>query len=349
MTDYRLVETREELIREVRDYLSAFTGGGSAQVLVLADEYTQRVLPEFPADLVMAQGEACKDLESAEHIWRALAGRSFTRDDLLLAIGGGSVTDLCGFAAANYKRGCKVAYIPTTLLALVDASIGGKCAINLSLEGAEKRTVKNIIGTFYDPTVVFGCTELATAPEPLFTEGMGEVIKYCCLFDPHPMATLEQSGDLTKLLRRCIDYKREIVEQDPYDRSVRQYLNLGHTVAHALEGQALAGGRPIPHGTAVAAGLVIEGYFSYVLQGFSQHHLLQLGELVRERIPTVRYACSDYDSLWAHARQDKKNSPLRETVTCTLLRDFGTPVYGNRVDRKLWDEGLDFYKDLMKV
>lgn len=349
MTDCRLIPSRSELVREVRRYIRAFTEGGSRQALIVADENTRHLLPELPADLVVAPGEACKTVSVAHHLWQELVRRHFSKKDLLIGIGGGSVTDLCGFVAATYKRGCHVAYIPTTLTGLIDASLGGKCGVNLTLDDEDGQTVKNLIGTIYQPSAVFGCTELVQTPDALFAEGMGELIKYYCLFDPYPVATLEAQPDLTEMIRRCIDYKLAVVAEDPYDTDLRQNLNLGHTVAHALEGYALAKGYPILHGIAVAAGLVIEGYFSFALIGLTQTKLLQLATYIRERLPVVHYDCGDYDTLWTLALQDKKNGPGTTTVTCTLLRDFGDPIRGCQVDRKLWDEALDFYKDLMRT
>ena len=348
-TDYKLRKTRHELTREVSDYITLIQMEQGIRVFVVADENTQSLLPEFPVDLVLGAGEEYKDLRSAHRIWLSMASRGICRNDLLLAIGGGTVTDICGFVAANYKRGCRLAFIPTTLLALIDASVGGKCGVDLPMQSSDQN-IKNLLGTFYPPEVVFGCVELVREPRHLFQEGLAEAIKCYCLFSKDPTALFSGDADLYEMVRRCIEYKQSLVEQDPYDRSVRQYLNLGHTVGHALEGLALAEGRPISHGRAVAAGLVIEGYFSYVLEGFPQGHLLRLGEWVQSFIAPVHFSCDDYDRLWAHALQDKKNlTNPKGQVTCTLLKDFGAPLYGAGVGRKLWDEGLDFYKDLMRI
>lgn len=204
--------------------------------------------------LVLPHGEATKSFNSLPLIYNALLEAQFSRSDCVIALGGGVIGDLAGFAAASFLRGIKLIQIPTSLLAQVDSSVGGKVAVDLP-QG------KNLVGAFYQPSLVLIDPEvLKTLPEHFVHDGMGEVIKYGCIMDPKLFSLLrshtsfEDLGeDLNTIIYRCIDCKRTVVEEDQFDTGNRMLLNFGHTLAHAIEQHYHY--EKISHGEAVAIGM----------------------------------------------------------------------------------------------
>lgn len=198
---------------------------------------------------VFPAGESSKNAETYLNILHFLAKNQFTRSDLILALGGGVVGDLAGFAAATYLRGMDYIQIPTSLLAMVDSSVGGKTAIDIP-EG------KNLVGAFYQPILVLcDIQSLSTLPEPVFTDGCAEVIKYGVLYDEDLFKHLHAFGKdfhREQVIARCVALKRDVVAADEFDTGARQKLNFGHTVGHAIEKSS---NFSITHGHAVAMGM----------------------------------------------------------------------------------------------
>lgn len=199
----------------------------------------------FPA------GESSKNGSVFLELLNHLAENRLTRRDLVVALGGGVTGDLSGFAAACYLRGIRLIQIPTTLLAAVDSSVGGKTAIDLPAG-------KNLAGAFYQPSLVLCDTDtLATLPPQVFLDGCGEVIKYGILYDPQLFSLLEKTGaffDLEQVIARCVELKRNMVMEDEFDTGARMKLNLGHTIGHGIEA---ASSFSVSHGMAVAAGIAM--------------------------------------------------------------------------------------------
>ena len=197
---------------------------------------------------IFAAGEASKNGETYLSLLEMLASSKVTRSDLILALGGGVVGDMAGFAAATYLRGIHYVQVPTTLLAAVDSSVGGKTAIDLP-------SGKNLAGAFYQPKLVLcDLDTLDTLPEDIFRDGCAEVIKYGILYDRELFDHLQKYGlqfDRQYVIARCVELKRNVVTEDEFDRGNRQKLNLGHTLGHAVE--KLSNYR-ISHGQAVAIG-----------------------------------------------------------------------------------------------
>lgn len=199
---------------------------------------------------VIPHGEASKCGENLLALLEHMATEHLTRSDILVALGGGVVGDLGGFAAAVYQRGISFVQIPTTLLAMVDASVGGKTAIDLAAG-------KNLVGAFHQPSLVICDVEcLSTLPAPIFADGMAEVIKYAVIRDKALYDLLDKGdlSDMAEIIRLCVEDKRLLVEEDETDKGARQLLNLGHTVGHAVEACSRF---EISHGSAVAIGMVI--------------------------------------------------------------------------------------------
>jgi 3-dehydroquinate synthase len=200
---------------------------------------------------VFPAGEESKNGSVYLELLNFLAERHLTRSDCLIALGGGVVGDMTGFAAATYLRGIAYIQVPTTLLAAVDSSVGGKTAIDLPAG-------KNLAGAFYQPRLVLCDTDtLTTLPQDIFRDGCAEVIKYGVLYDPTLFAHLKANGldfHRENVIARCVELKRDVVAEDEFDHGSRQKLNLGHTIGHGVEAQSHFG---ISHGKAVAIGMAI--------------------------------------------------------------------------------------------
>ena len=200
---------------------------------------------------VFSAGEASKNAETYLQLLNHLAEHHITRSDLIVALGGGVVGDLAGFAAATYLRGIPFVQVPTTLLAAVDSSVGGKTAIDLPAG-------KNLVGVFYQPILVICDTDcLNSLPEEIFRDGCAEVIKYGILYDPELFSHLAQHGlsfHREETIARCVELKRDVVAEDEFDTGARMKLNLGHTIGHAIESGS---NFTISHGQAVAMGMAI--------------------------------------------------------------------------------------------
>lgn len=253
------VQIGQEILEHIGSVVRRFTSG---KVLVVTDEtvaalYLARVyrlLSQAGLEVFTASvpaGEPSKSLENYTRLLNILAAKQLTRSDAVVALGGGVIGDLAGFAAATYLRGIPVIQIPTTLLAMVDSSVGGKTAVDLPAG-------KNLVGAFHQPSAVLCDTEvLDTLAEEIFRDGCAEVIKTAILFDAELFAHLREHGtrfDREYVITRCVQHKRDIVCKDEFDTGERQKLNLGHTVGHAVE--ALSG-YTVSHGKAVAIGTAI--------------------------------------------------------------------------------------------
>lgn len=218
--------------------------GGAAEASLKAAGYSV-------SSFVFPAGEESKNGETFLKLLNALAQAGLSRSDLLVALGGGVVGDLAGFAAACYLRGIRFIQIPTTLLAAVDSSVGGKTAIDLP-------SGKNLAGAFYQPSLVLcDLDALDTLPEDIFRDGCAEVIKYGVLYDPELFSQLETSGlnfDREAVIARCVALKRDVVMEDEKDTGSRMKLNLGHTFGHAVEAHSRF---TLSHGKSVAIGLAI--------------------------------------------------------------------------------------------
>lgn len=230
-----------------------------------------------------------------------LAENRVTRSDCLIALGGGVVGDMTGFAAATYLRGIRYIQVPTTLLAAVDSSVGGKTAIDLPAG-------KNLAGAFCQPSLVVCDTNtLATLPEEIFRDGCAEVIKYGILYDDALFALLTRDGlnfDLETVIARCVELKRDVVAEDEFDTGARQKLNLGHTIGHGIEAHSHFA---ISHGSAVAAGMAIVARASAAL-GICDHAISQriVSILAQFHLPTTTALSSN--ELYRSALSDKKRA-----------------------------------------
>ena len=323
------------------------------RVFVLADVTTQNLcLPRLrqggvlPAadPIVIGATDTHKNLESLTHVWTALQQGGASRRSCLVCVGGGMVTDLGGMAAATFKRGIRCINLPTTLLSMVDAAVGGKTGINFG-------GLKNEIGVFRQPTAVIIDTGfLRTLDEADLRSGYGEMLKHGLIDSEAAWAELLRFNldqvDLSRLgqlVRQSIAVKERIVDQDPTEQGLRKALNLGHTAGHALESLALEERRPVLHGYAVAWGLVCELYLSAVKCGFPQDKLRQTVQFIRRYYGTMPLACGQYDRLLHFMRHDKKN--VGGVINFTLLRAPGSIVLNQTATDGELAEMFDFFRD----
>ncbi len=265
------------------------------------------------ARYVMPAGEQEKTLARFGEVLDALARLGATRDAAVIALGGGVVGDLAGFAAACWMRGIDVVQVPTTLLAMVDSSIGGKTAIDLPAG-------KNLVGAFHPPRAVIADTRtLRTLPDRELRAGLAEVVKYGAIFDAgfldwldaHADALLDRDDDaLSEAITRCCAFKADVVARDPFEHGDRAMLNFGHTFGHAIEAeQGYAGGtgEALNHGEAVAVGMVLAARMSVAVQRAPAADAQRLQALLaRFGLPTVLPGGLDSAALLARMRLDKK-------------------------------------------
>ena len=263
----------------------------------------------MPVLATATDGETAKTTAELARVWDFLAANGVARDGAVFALGGGVVGDLAGFAAASYQRGVDFYQIPTTLLAMVDSSVGGKTGINLAAG-------KNLVGNFHQPTAVFADTDLlATLPPREFAAGMAEVIKHGIIADADLFGLLEQNSPLAwnhpllpRVIRRCVEIKAGVVAGDERETSAqggRALLNLGHTFGHAIE--ATAGYGTYLHGEAVAIGLVMAARLSAELKHCTAAQAEQVEATLKlHALPTALRAPLPLEPMLAAMRRDKK-------------------------------------------
>lgn len=280
------------------------------QVAVVADENTHlHCLPLLPEavqrekTLVVAAGEQHKNLETCTRIWNFLTELAFDRHSLLLVVGGGVLGDMAGFCAATYKRGIDFVLVPTTLLAQVDASVGGKLGIDFL-------HLKNHLGVFQEPAAtLISPAFLASLPQQELRSGYAEVIKHSLIADRALWETLKTTpwpeADWLQVVRRSVEIKYAVVRQDPHEKGIRKILNFGHTLGHAIESAALAQNQALLHGEAVAIGMLCEAFIA------TKKGLLEAAAYAEiEKFLLLvfgKFNLPGDEPVWRFMGQDKKN------------------------------------------
>lgn len=288
-----------------------------------------------------------KTLESVSHVWSELQRMGATRHSCMINLGGGMVTDLGGFAASTFKRGIDFINIPTTLLAMVDASVGGKTGINFG-------GLKNEIGVFNDSKYVILDTHfLQTLDRENILSGYAEMLKHGLISNDQMWAELltfmesdslfNHFSELSRLLAASVKVKERIVNEDPMEHGIRKALNVGHTIGHAFESFAMKTGKPILHGYAVAYGIIGELYLSAVKCGFPQDKLRQTVNFIREHYGQMQITCEDYPQLLELMTHDKKNTSGQ--INFTLLGGIGDIRINQTATEEDIKEALDFYRE----
>ena len=322
----------------------------ASKVFILTDENVAPIwLPETEywldcdeaVEIVLRPGEKYKTLETVQRIWKTLMKHHADRNALLINLGGGVITDLGGFAASTYKRGIKFINIPTTLLAMVDAAIGGKTGIDFG--GG-----KNQIGTFAEAKeVIVDPVFLETLPQRELLSGLAEMLKYGFIADAKLLET--NLENYKQNIVRAGVIKREIVAQDPTEKGLRKILNFGHTLGHTIESYCLTTDYPLLHGEAVALGMVAALWLSVkqcnldkkVLQDYEKRLPMLLSEA------EINLAESDMDSIMSYLVFDKKNKDNKPQFV--LLEAVGKPVWDVEVPAELVRLSLEHTIDFLGV
>ena len=293
--------------------------------------------------ITIPASDSHKDIESLMMVWKGLQEGGASRHSCMINLGGGMVTDLGGFAASTFKRGINFINIPTTLLAMVDASVGGKTGINFG-------GLKNEVGVFNDSKYVILDTEfLKTLDTENICSGYAEMLKHGLIstetmWEELVSFDLDQPDlkQLQRMVGGSVKVKERIVELDPHEKGIRKALNLGHTFGHAFESWALKR-KPILHGYAVAFGLIPELYLSVAKTGFPTDKMRQTVTFIKENYGTLNITCDDYDELIELMQHDKKNQ--NGIINFTMLGGIGDIRINQTATTEEIKEALDFFRE----
>jgi 3-dehydroquinate synthase len=326
------------------------------KLFVLVDKTTEQLcLPVVSSFLCMEEAhpiaigatDTHKTLDTLSHVWSELQRMGATRHSLMINLGGGMVTDLGGFAASTFKRGINYINIPTTLLSMVDASVGGKTGINFG-------GLKNEIGVFNNAhSVILDTTFLRTMDEENLLSGYAEMLKHGLIsnegmwaellnFDVENITSTDHLEKLGTMVSKSVAVKQDIVTEDPTEHGIRKALNLGHTAGHAFESLALKR-KAILHGYAVAYGIIPELYLAVTKCGFPTDVMRQAVSYIREVYGVLPITCDDYPELLRLMTHDKKNTG--RDINFTLLGSIGDIRINQTATKQEIEEALDFYRE----
>ena len=336
--------------KELTRFLQTLSYDG---LFLLTDENTDRyclpliqIVPEIQRSkkISIPAGDEHKTVETLSKVWQFLSDNGATRKSLLINLGGGMLTDLGGFAAATFKRGIRFIHLPTTLLGAVDAAVGGKTGINFN-------GLKNEIGAFAPAiAVLIDSLFFKTLDSVNRLSGYAEMLKHALLSSSSTVNELLlfdlENPDyrrLNDLLFESVQVKERIVQADPTEQDIRKALNLGHTFGHAFESLSHERGRLVPHGYAVAWGLVCELYLSFVKMGFDPKDLMKIARFVKAHYGSFVFDCTHYQRMYELMQHDKKNES--GAIHFALLKAVGTVDVHQTASQREIEEALDFYRD----
>lgn len=323
-----------------------------SKIVLLVDENTAQhclnyVLQWLAVDVTfeiieIEQGEENKTVETCTAVWESLVELNIDRKALLINVGGGMVCDLGGFVASTYKRGIDFVNIPTSLLAMVDASVGTKTGVNLG-------GLKNMIGSFSQPQMVLIDTAfLETLPGNQMRSGLAEMFKHGLIADASYWNQLKNLGELTTedlllLIYHSVSIKNEIVLQDPFEENVRKLLNFGHTLGHVIETYSHSGKgiQPLLHGEAIAIGMILEAFISYKKDLLTKNSYLEIKETLNLMFESIVFTENDIEICTHLLIHDKKN--VNGIVQFTLLNGIGKGVFNEVVESELITESFNDY------
>ncbi|THV57975.1 3-dehydroquinate synthase [Flagellimonas alvinocaridis] len=321
-----------------------------SKVFVLVDENTkEHCLPSFkemlnhPIDHIfeIKSGEEHKHIYTCLDLWKQLSNFDGDRKSLLINLGGGVITDMGGFVASTFKRGIDFINIPTTLLSMVDASIGGKTGVDLG-------ALKNQIGVINQPQMVLVFPEFLKTLDPRqVTSGYAEMLKHGLIMDAEYWQNLKTDGNFTdaSCIQRSIALKNEVVLEDPTEKGLRKILNFGHTLGHAIESYCLENPnkKTLLHGEAIAVGMILEGYLSHELKGLPKLSLLEIKDVFLQYFDLVEFDDNDIRAILQLLKYDKKNS--HGDVNFVLLQSIGTAVTDVKVPVELFYKAFAYYRE----
>jgi 3-dehydroquinate synthase len=344
------VHFQENAYRQLQVYL---TENFHSKVFILVDENTEKYclqpflnkasMSTVPEVIAIEAGESSKNIDTCTQLWNRLSDSGADRKSLLINLGGGVITDMGGFVAATFKRGIKFINIPTTLLSMVDASVGGKTGVDLGI-------LKNQVGLFSNPEMVLIDMDfLQTVSQREMRSGLAEIIKYGFTFDEHLWQTIStfntvEIDRITPLVHRSVEIKNKVVLEDLLENDLRKSLNFGHTIGHAIESYFLesAEKETLTHGEAIAAGMVIECYFSSSIFNFPMASTDALKTFVLDFYGKIDIGPDDVEPILDLMKFDKKN--VSGKVNFVLLESMEKCQLDIRVSPSLLREGISFYQ-----
>ncbi len=322
------------------------------KIFILVDENTRRfclanfqarITGDYTTEIIeIKAGEHYKNIKTCLNVWNVLSEKGADRKSLLIALGGGVVTDLGGFAASTYMRGMDFINVPTSLLGMVDAAIGGKTGVNLGV-------LKNLTGVINFPKLILTDTSfLKTLPENQLKSGFAEMLKHGLIHSEdywNKLASFSilKTNTLDAVIHKSIAIKNNVVMQDPGEGHLRKILNYGHTLGHAIESCFLNTKKQVLHGEAIAAGMILATYISSRLTGFPQEKSAHIKATIQSHFSTIHFNKHNYNKIISLLKHDKKN--VHGTVNFVLLNDIGTPVLNQTVSEKLIMEAFEYYKN----
>lgn len=320
-----------------------------SKIFLFMDENTHRecagiFLPKLRSEaqieiIEIPAGEAFKNFETVYQVWESITELGGDRKSLMINLGGGVVTDMGGFIASTFKRGIDFVNIPTTLLAMVDASVGGKTGIDLGV-------LKNQIGLFADPRLVIINTRyLRSLNERDSRSGLAEIMKYGLTYDTRLWKSfLEPKGiDVEQLIHRSIEIKNEVVLKDPREQNLRKILNFGHTLGHAIESFYLESPdlEPFTHGEAIAIGMIAESYLSHQILGLPEESLTQISRTIQKVFGHHQIPDKYFEGIFEYLKHDKKN--IAGKVKFVLIPKIGDYKINQEANTELLKEALNYY------
>jgi len=294
--------------------------------------------------LEVPAGEEYKTLETCGKLWHELTENGADRNSVLINLGGGVISDLGGFVASTFKRGIRYVNIPTTLLAMVDASVGGKVGVDMN-------GLKNHVGLFANPQAVFVIPEfLDTLPDKQITTGFAEIIKHSLIYEKNYWDELSEKSlsEITnwrEIIEWCIEIKNYYVMEDPLDTGFRKVLNFGHTIGHAVESYSIQNDKNvISHGEAVAIGIICESYLSNKIAGLPLAEFEDIVRYILQSFKHYPFGSGNFDFVLDSIRHDKKNTGTN--VNFTLLTTIGNSLINQVIDMNIIRESLIYYHNL---
>lgn len=317
------------------------------QIIILVDEHTKVQLPKVTQfisrtyqTIEIPSGEKGKNLTTCQLIWSKLIELNVDRKSILINLGGGVITDMGAFVASTYKRGIDFINIPTSLLSMVDASVGGKTGVNF-------QGLKNNIGLFIEPKTVYcDISLLETLPKRELISGIGEILKHALITDNPYWNQLTsycfEKWNWETIITQSINIKSTIVLQDPLENSERKKLNFGHTIGHAIESNKLQNNEVILHGEAIAIGMICESYLSYSENSLTKLELDEITTTILSifKLPKIT---NNNNTLIELMLQDKKNE--HQKINFTLLNKIGSSSINHYLNEAIIIEALDYYRE----
>ncbi|MDR4954171.1 3-dehydroquinate synthase [Chryseobacterium sp. ES2] len=324
-----------------------------SKIFILVDENTHEyclpvLLGNMETDLgfeilEIEAGEEMKNIQTANQLWEILTEMKADRKALVINLGGGVITDMGGFVASTYKRGIQFINIPTTLLSMCDASIGGKTGIDLM-------HYKNMVGTFAFPEQIFIFPKfLETLPFKELRSGFAEMLKHGLIADKNHWDQLTQIRKLEvetviPHIQTSMNIKQNVVDQDFHEQNIRKTLNFGHTIGHAVESLCLQQENPILHGEAVAMGMIAEAHLAYLENLISEEDSKIIIENIQRYYPYLDISDFKDEDITALLLNDKKNTDSK--INFSLLSGIGSCIYDHQCSQENILESLSFYRKL---